>query len=111
MKFQRNFLYLGLKPPSKVAHSHSPYLTPTDLTSLSFSLAISLISSTYNFSQHPYFIWLQSPASSKSQFLETLLPFIYAVEQWSMSISAVIAQIPSVEKRMVKKFRRKFLCK
>lgn len=43
---------------------------------------------------------MRGPSATKRQILESLIPFAYAVEQWSQAVAAVISQMEVLENRM-----------
>jgi pyrroloquinoline-quinone synthase len=65
----------------------------------SLERAIKLISRAYNFKRHPYFIWAQHPATTRTSFRCSQARFRYAVEGWSQALAAVVARIPRMEIR------------
>ncbi len=62
--------------------------------------AAALISKAYNFHNHPYFTWVCDPNTTLEEYRATQIPFRYAIENFSRSMSAVLAQIPRMEDRM-----------
>jgi pyrroloquinoline-quinone synthase len=64
------------------------------------SEAVLMVNNAYDFHRHPYFIWMQAPSTSRSQFLCTQLPICFAIESFSQSLAAVLARTPVLERRL-----------
>jgi pyrroloquinoline-quinone synthase len=65
-----------------------------------FDSAMQAIVHRYNFSEHPYFKWMHANTTTREAFLQSQLPFRYAVESFSQSLAAVLARLPSLETRL-----------
>jgi pyrroloquinoline-quinone synthase len=61
--------------------------------------AVALIDARYDFSRHPYFLWLAESATTRDEFRATQLPFRFAVESWAQSLAAVLAHLTAPEAR------------
>jgi len=62
--------------------------------------AAAIVSKAYDFNNHPYFKWVLDPNTTLEEYRKTQIPFRYAIEHFSRSMSAVLAQIPRMEDRM-----------
>lgn len=79
----------------------NPQLCLNELNkSSTLSEAVLKISQVYNFRYHPYLIWMQLDSTSKSDFLQTQLPFRFAVESFPQALAAVLARISVLEERL-----------
>jgi pyrroloquinoline-quinone synthase len=58
------------------------------------------VAEIYDFQWHPYFLWMRSLNVDRVAFLQSQLPFRYAVESFSQSLAAVLARVPMLEARM-----------
>jgi pyrroloquinoline-quinone synthase len=63
--------------------------------------ALKLVEASYDFHRHPYFVWIDGPRTSKSDFRRTQLPFRFAVESYSQALAAVLAHVPRLEMRLL----------
>ena len=64
-------------------------------------MAVVEVATTYNFCQHPYFIWSDDSVTKRDAFLNSQLPFRYAVELFPQALAAVLARIPTLEARLL----------
>ncbi|HEY2744575.1 MAG TPA: iron-containing redox enzyme family protein [Polyangia bacterium] len=62
--------------------------------------AVRAIVAAYDFSRHPYFVWMAAPRTNVAEFRKSQLPFRFAVESFSQSLAAVLARIPRLEARL-----------
>lgn len=62
--------------------------------------AITQVAFVYDFSKHPYFIWMNEEATTRDNFLESQLPFRFAVESFSQALAAVLARVQFLEARL-----------
>ena len=62
--------------------------------------AVRTLTGAYDFSRHPYFVWMASERTGLVEFRRSQLPFRFAVESFSQSLAAVLARIPSLEARL-----------
>jgi pyrroloquinoline-quinone synthase len=65
-----------------------------------FDDAVALIAADYDFTRHPYFVWMLSEGTSVGEFRRSQVPFRFAVESFSQSLAAVLARIPRLEARL-----------
>lgn len=63
-----------------------------------FKDAVLEVYKSYGLLNNPYTQWINQ--TSKTHFLESQLPFRYAVEEFSCALSACLAKIPTLNKRM-----------
>ena len=61
---------------------------------------VEMIAAEYDFRQHSYFLWMQSPKTDRAAFMYSQLPFQSAVESFSQPLAAVLSKIPTLEMRM-----------
>lgn len=61
--------------------------------------AVEVVARAYNFRRHPYFEWMQDPATTRTSFRCSQARFRFAVEGWSQSLAAVLARMPRMEAR------------
>ena len=66
----------------------------------SFDAAVRLIAASYDFSRHPYFVWMAAERTGVVEFRRSQVPFRFAVESFSQSLAAVLARIPRLEARL-----------
>lgn len=62
--------------------------------------AVLHLGTIYDFRRHPYLIWMQAASTSREAFLQSQLPFRFAVESFSQALAAVLARMPILETRM-----------
>ncbi len=88
----------GAESPARVV---PPGLAARELEARdSFDAAVRLVASAYDFSRHPYFVWIAAKRTGAVEFKKSQLPFRFAVEAFSQSLAAVLARIPSLEARL-----------
>jgi pyrroloquinoline-quinone synthase len=51
--------------------------------------AVTIVAEIYDFQWHPYFLWMRSVNVDRAEFLQSQLPFRYAVETFSQALAAV----------------------
>jgi pyrroloquinoline-quinone synthase len=79
-----------------------PVLTPEALAATrNVDDALKLVEASYDFHRHPYFVWMDSPRTSRSDFRRTQVPFRFAVESYSQALAAVLAHVPQLEMRLL----------
>ena len=61
---------------------------------------VEMIATEYDFEQHSYFLWMQSPHTDRATFMRSQLPFQSAVESFSQPLAAVLSKISTLEMRM-----------
>src|SRR5437868_8827582 len=66
----------------------------------SFDAAVRLIATSYDFSRHPYFVWMAAERTGVVEFRKSQVPFRFAVESFSQSLAAVLARVPRLEARL-----------
>jgi pyrroloquinoline-quinone synthase len=66
----------------------------------SFDDAVRLVAAAYDFSRHPYFLWMAAERTSVADFRRSQVPFRFAVEAFSQSLAAVLARVPRLEARL-----------
>jgi pyrroloquinoline-quinone synthase len=87
---------LAKKPPI------SPDLSVEEIAKLpTLDAAVLKVAAVYDFSQHPYLIWMQATTTTRDEFRRTQLPFRFAVESFSQALAAVLARIPAIEMRLL----------
>jgi pyrroloquinoline-quinone synthase len=62
--------------------------------------AVAKVAAQYEFSFHPYFLWMNSSQVNRGQFLQSQLPLRYVVEALSQSLAAVLARTATLESRL-----------
>ena len=62
--------------------------------------AVRAVAAAYDFSRHPYFVWMAAERTGVVDFRKSQVPFRFAVEAFSQSLAAVLARIPSLEARL-----------
>lgn len=62
--------------------------------------AVACLLEAYDFKQHPYFLWLADPGTTREAFRASQVPFRFAVESFSQALAGVLARIPRVEDRI-----------
>lgn len=97
-----NYLSKSLQPTSHTAMTiPSSSLSFQQVASLpNLDQAIAAVAAAYDFSQHPYFVWMQDNQTSRTDFCKSQLPFRFAVESFSQSLAAVLARLPILESRL-----------
>lgn len=68
--------------------------------SATFEEAVLKVSQAYDFHHHPYLLWMQLGSTSRSEFLHTQIPVIFAIESFSQALAAVLARTPVLEQRL-----------
>jgi pyrroloquinoline-quinone synthase len=60
--------------------------------------AVEQVAEIYEFKWHPYFIWMRSQGATQTQFVQSQVPFQYAIETFSDAYTAVFerAECPTV---------------
>ncbi len=87
--------------PAQITSSKTTELSWTELIeSQTLEIAVMQVATTYNFCQHPYFIWMDDSTTKRDDFLRTQLPFRFAVESFSQALAAVLARIPNLDARL-----------
>ncbi len=87
--------------PKQIVINKTPELSWIELIELpTLEMAMMQVATTYSFSQHPYFIWINDYAPSRDAFLHSQLPFRFAVESFSQALAAVLARIPILDTRL-----------
>jgi pyrroloquinoline-quinone synthase len=76
---------------------HSPWNDVSGCDSL--NIAVTQVAEIYDCQWHPYLLWMQSQAVDRAQFLQSQLPFRYAIESFSQSLAAILAKLDRVESR------------
>ena len=66
----------------------------------SIDSAVELLREIFNFEKHPYFVWAWDEKRKRQEFLESQIPFRFAVESFSQALAAVLAHIPHLESRL-----------
>lgn len=66
----------------------------------SLDAAVRAIAAAYDFSRHPYFVWMGAERTGVVEFRKSQVPFRFAVESFSQSLAAVLARIPRLEARL-----------
>lgn len=78
-----------------------PALIWQDLACLpTIEAATAKIAAAYDFSRHPYFLWMQADSTDRSEFLRSQMPFCFAVESFPQALAAVLARMPILETRI-----------
>jgi pyrroloquinoline-quinone synthase len=91
-----------MKARTNGAAIREPALTREALaTTRNVDDAVKLVEASYDFHRHPYFVWMESPRTSKSDFRRTQVPFRFAVESYSQALAAVLAHVPQLEMRLL----------
>lgn len=85
--------------PFSIATPTSNWLNAQDLTSGTFENAVAYLEKVFDFSHHPYFVWLMSASSERGDFYQSQLPFRFAVEMWSQAVAGVLSKAETLEKR------------
>jgi pyrroloquinoline-quinone synthase len=81
--------------------SYKPKLSWEELITLpTLEAAVTEIATAYNFNNHPYFIWMNKPTTTRDDFLKSQLPFRFAVESFSQALAAVLARVQILEARL-----------
>jgi len=62
--------------------------------------AVRLVAAAYDFSRHPYFVWMAAERTGVVEFRRSQVPFRFAVESFSQSLAAVLARVPRLEARL-----------
>lgn len=57
------------------------------------------VAAIYDFSRHPYFVWMQLESTSRGDFRRSQLAFRFAVECFSQPLAAVLARFTTLEDR------------
>ncbi len=65
----------------------------------SIEAAIELVTARYDFSRHPYFLWMAKDSTKRDDFRRTQVPFRFAVEAFPQALAAVLARMPRLETR------------
>lgn len=78
--------------PPEVAFSRV-YEQPT------LDAAVREIVAAYDFSRHPYFVWLDAPETTLEAMRRSQVGFRFAVEGFSQALAAVLARVPIMEAR------------
>ena len=87
--------------PVKSIVNRTPELAWMELIKLpTLEMAVARVSTTYNFSQHPYLIWIEDRATQREAFLQSQLPFRFAVESFPQALAAVLARIDNLDDRL-----------
>src|SRR5262245_54910250 len=59
--------------------------------------ALAMVEAHYDFSRHPYFLWLAGVG--RDEFRRTQVPFRFVVEEFSRSLAAVLAHLTDPDHR------------
>src|SRR4051812_589002 len=87
-----------MRPAAATAPIH-PELALEELeAAATLEAALALVSARYDFSRHPYFLWMAT--ATREEFRLTQVPFRFAVEDFSQSLAAVLAHITLTEWRL-----------
>lgn len=62
--------------------------------------AAAAVACVYDFDNHPYFVWMRDAATTLEEFRATQAPYRHFVEHFSRAIAAVLARVPSMERRL-----------
>jgi len=62
--------------------------------------AVRIVAAEYDFTRHPYFVWMRAATTTAAEFKKSQVPFRFAVEAFSQSLAAVLARVPRVEARL-----------
>lgn len=82
-------------------HARKPRLLFSDVAAEpSLDLALGAVERAYAFSEHPYFVWLRAPGTTRDAWRRSQVPFRFAVESFSQALAGVLAHIPRLEDRM-----------
>ncbi|MDI1451432.1 iron-containing redox enzyme family protein [Polyangium sp. 6x1] len=58
------------------------------------------LSRVYDFGKHPYFSWMRAPTTRIEEFRRSQAPYLHFVEHFSRALTAVLARVPTVERRL-----------
>jgi pyrroloquinoline-quinone synthase len=79
---------------AQAAASVEPSLDAAELAALpTLTAALERVTRVYDFSRHPYFVWLHSDLATREQFRSTQVPFRFAVEEFPKALAAVLARV------------------
>jgi pyrroloquinoline-quinone synthase len=90
----------AIRPVSRqVPTAAPPRVTQAELTSCADVFAAAeLLASRFDFRSHPYLVWMRESAT-RTEFMESQVPFRFAVEGFSRALAAVVARTTELERR------------
>jgi pyrroloquinoline-quinone synthase len=87
--------------PTKSIGRRTPELSWTELMELpTLEMAVNRVAKTYDFRKNHYLIWMEDPTTQREAFLDSQLPFRFAVESFPQALAAVLARIDTLDDRL-----------